>query len=922
MQYFLERIVRKILNESDDVSRETFIIPNKRAAVYIRKYIANNVNQPVFSPTILTIDEWVKSNTEKNVIGGTELVFLFYKVYKEQEKQNAESFEKFLNWARILLKDFDEIDRYLIESHEIFRDLRNIKELEEWDLDREYFKNIGKYEEKFLGFWDKIDSFYKSFQAYLGTHNLIYSGKAYKDFAYSLDTDNFHFYHFIGFNALSNSEQLMIQKLVRAGKAQIYFDMDQSFFMNQAHEAGQFFRKLNLKWPEFKIHEQAQNFIKNKGRRIEVVATADQVAQVNLASEQLRKLHQKNELNETAVVLADENLIDPFLRSIPKSIEYVNITMGLPIRRTSLKNLTDLVFSFQEHALKFGDKTIYHKDLSQLFKMPIFKKALSKEDVQLTNKIRNDIFKNNKRFISIDSIKESLPKILSNNLALFQKWDYSNLQFLDAYIGIVTSLHENDSLSDLEKETTLLLLDILKKLKLFLKEHSDIEISYSVFKRMFLDELNLNTIDFLGNPIEGLQVMGILETRLLDFKNIIFIGLNEGVLPAGNYSDSIIPVDLKRHHQLPSKADKDAIFAHHFYRLTLRTEFIFATYYTVADMQSSGEKSRYLKQIELEYPELNPKNEFQIYTYKPKDSGVVYGENYIAKGPNYESRLDQLFERGLSPTAMNAYLSCEMDFYYRYIFSFKEEDKVEEDIESSTFGSIVHEVLEELYRPIIGKVVEISYLQNAKKSIETETRKAFNKEFGENGYKHGTNHLAYKVVMDYVSRFIQFEIRFLKDNPGKVIRILELEKSLEKEFKWMINGKEKRIRFQGKADRIDELDGVVRIIDYKTGLCTNDKVQVRDDDTDAMFRNDGKKFMVQLMLYEMMYESDKKTEAGIISFRNLKDGFMNIRLKKKDKDQFMNDFLSSLENKVVELYDLNRTMSHNTSARYCNYCEM
>ena len=918
MDYFLKDCLNQIVASTNDISKETLIIPNKRASVYIRKHLAETYKKPIWSPDILTIDEWIKKQTDKKIVKGNELVFLFYEIYRNQEKENAESFNKYMSWAKILLKDFDEVDRYLLQPEAVFRDLRNIKELEDWDMDRTEIRKIGRYEEKFLGFWDKILDFYKALNEELKSKNLIYPGRAYKEFALFVNTDEYHDLHFIGFNALSAAEQMLIQKLVRAKKAKIYFDIDQFFVENEAHEAGRFFRELQKNWSEIPLKTQVQNHLEKGQRNFEIVASADQVAQVNLASQKLMDF--KNELDQTAIVLADENLIDPLLRSLPDAIEKANITMGLPIRRTSIKNFTDLLFSIQEHLLKFGGKTIYHKDLNQLLNMPIYLKVLSEDERNQAKELQKKILKNNRKFLDLNEVLAEMPAILKENSSIFQKWEFQEYEFLKAYINIASHFLEEKSLSDLEQETLVLLLEILKKLQAFLLEYQNVEISYSIFKKLLNEEIAGSQIDFLGNPTEGLQIMGILETRLLDFKNLIFVGFNEGTLPSGNYSDSILPKDLKLYHKMPVQADKDAIFAHHFYRLTLRAENIYSIYYTKPDMTSTGEKSRYLKQIQLEYPKLNSNNIILEKTYKPLDSKVLKKELIIEKNEAYEKSLDEVFQKGLSPTAMNTFIRCELDFYYRYILKFKEEEKVEEDIEHSTFGSITHKVLEELYKPIVGEVLTPEFLKECERRIEHETSKEFEHNFGAKGFQYGTNQLAFRVVKEYVQRFLKYEKNYLATQVQDELRIIELEKKMETEFQWEINGKPKLIRFQGLADRIDQVDGVTRIMDYKTGSCDPNKLDFKND-LSKLFYGNNKSFALQVLLYSLMYDGLSSSRSGILSLKNLNNGFMTTNADVVLAPDFRTRFEEELKIKVGEMYNRTAKIQHNPSSIYCNYCK-
>ena len=651
--------------------RKPSLFPTKGLPFTFRKYIANYYKKPVWSPQILTIDEWVKSQTDKKVIKGNELLFRFYTVYSGLEGENAESFEKYMSWGRILLKDFDEIDRYLLKPEEVFRDLRNIKELEDWDLERLEAKEIGQYEEKFLGFWDKILDFYKAFSKHLSENDWVYPGRVYKEFALTMNPEDFNQLHFVGFNALSSAEQMILHKLLKRKRAQVYFDMDRFFVDNQAHEAGRFFRAIRKRWEDIQLDHQVKDYLSKGNRKFELIASADQVAQVSLASQILVDIEKRGEINQTAVVLADENLIDPLLRSLPDSITKANITMGLPIRRTSIKNLVEILFNIQERLLKYGERSLYHKDVTQLLELPVLRKTLTEEELKKLEELQSEILQTNLKFLDFDSLLPKLPQLIQKNFAFIRKWNYQDRKFLDDYIGLTSELLKSDQISDLESETLILLIDILIKLKSFLEEHQNIEISYSIFKRLLKEEIHNSQVDFLGNPIEGLQIMGILETRLLDFKNLIFIGMNEGVLPAGNYSDSILPKDLKLYHKLPVQQDKDAIFSHHFYRLTLRAEHIYGIYFTKTDMTSTGEMSRYLMQIKMEYPSLNSGNMVVEKTYKPKDEAIDKEKVIIEKDELVESRLDDLFEKGLSPTALNTYLSCTLDFYYRYVLRLK-----------------------------------------------------------------------------------------------------------------------------------------------------------------------------------------------------------------------------------------------------------
>lgn len=939
---FLQEQTKQIFDHQkgdfDDIS---IIIPNKRAAVYIQKEFAELIKKPFFAPEILTINEWIDKNTPQRILNATELMFILHKVHVEIEKDLAEDFEQFSQWGKVILSDFDEIDRYLIDPENIFKNLNEIKKIENWSFDSE---ELSPGQERFKNLWDKLITYYKELNLKLEKSDLTYSGKAYSNFYERIKKGSIdlkaHTY-FLGFNAISKSEQEIMNWFRKNKRGTISFDIDQFYFDNSKHEAGYFYHKICQAWG---IQPATSNNFDSIPKKLEIIETAQQTSQTKICGNIIKKLIQQGDnLNTTAIVLADESLLIPLTRSLPVEVEAANITMGYPIKFSHLKGFIDLLFEFQFNFKKFKSDRLYYKPILNLLQHPYLRILIN--DHQKIAQFQSDLGQRNVIFIDQNEFIqnfESLEKLKS----IFATWPDDTMKKLELFELLIGALQKNFN-TRTDKATDL---ELLHQFSSGINKFKDIWKNYSTsfglktFKNIFYQFWQAESLSFLGNPTNGLQIMGILETRTIDFENLIILGMNEGNLPKSNVVNSMIPRDLRLFdHQLPTEEDRQAIFAHHFYRLIQRSSNIYMAYNSHSDGPVDGEQSRFITQLENEV-EIEKGHQINRYTYSADDDRANTKETVYKSNGEIQAKLDRLFKKGLSPSALNKFISCPLDFYYRYVIGLKEEGEIEENIESSTFGTKIHDVLEAIIRDNFfkdnkGSALTVTALKAEKKQVKARLTAAYlngenGKNFTPSDLKFGQNKLSFDVSEKLIQAFIDQQIKEVTNSTDAIIPIgLELDEEFYADLEFTVNGATRPLRISGTADRIDKKGDVYRIIDYKSGSCNETKVKISssrkrpEEIMPAFIRNDKTGYGRQLLMYALMFQQsfpDKdRFAAGIISMVNISDWFQTV---KKEKDEthldleLVNEFKEQLLELVAEMYDENFEFRHNPDAKYCEHC--
>ncbi|MFI0429595.1 PD-(D/E)XK nuclease family protein [Mariniflexile sp. HMF6888] len=905
MTTFIFDALKDLQNNNSNLSELTFVLPSKRAGLFLKHQLYKVSNQTIFSPTIISIEEFVEELSQLKTITNTELLFEFYSTYTQlTKKEETDTFEVFSKWAQILLQDFNEIDRYLIPQKNIFNYLSAIKEIENhhWSLE----ENQTEFIKKYLSFWNKLHNYYTHFSKQLLNKKIGYQGLIYRESVDNLETyiqNNSKKQHvFLGFNALNTCEETIIQKLLQNNLAKIYWDIDTTFFNSINHDAALFTRQHKQKWHYFKsnpFHWITTNYTKEKN--ISVFGIPKNIGQAKYIGSLLNKLQKEHTtLQNTAVVLGDENLLIPVLNALPENINALNITMGFPLKSIPLAWLFETLFYIH----KIPSNTFYYKDVINVISHQFIRPLLNVEQVDYASKIIETIDANNIIYLTVDRLKEMAPKSITIIELLFSNWgktiDLALQNCFQLILRIKTCLDDNKAANLLSLEYLFRfneLFNELLRLNTKYQHIKDVSTLFSIYKELLSSE----TLDFQGEPLQGLQIMGMLESRVLDFETVIITSVNEGVLPSGKSNNSFIPFDVKLENKLPTYKEKDAVYAYHFYRLLQRAKNIYILYNTEADVLTGGEKSRFITQLELEGV-----HNITHQIIAPQVPVIETSLQTIEKNESLQSDIINLAEKGFSPSSLTSYIRNPIDFYYQKILKIKEHDDVEETVAANTLGTVVHNTLEDFYKPLVGTFITAEIIKNLKSQIEQKVSFHFKNEYKEGDITKGKNLIVFEIAKRYVSNFLDFEIQDLK--AGNQIKICAIEAN--NEVMVTIPELDFPVKLVGKVDRVDEYNGITRIIDYKTGRVEQNQVEIVNwEEITTDYKKYSKPFQILTYAYMMhlMGDINFPIEAGIISFKNLNAGFLKFAKKDKSGNGAKKDFLitnETITNFKVELKQL------------------
>lgn len=877
MATFIFDVLKDLQNSNENLSELTFVLPSKRAGLFLKHQLSKVVKQTIFSPNIISIEEFVEDLSQLKSISNTELLFEFYNAYiKVTNNNEADTFESFSKWAQILLQDFNEIDRYLIPQKNIFDYLSAIQDLNHWSLE----KNKTDFVKNYLSFWNKLHNYYSLLTEQLINKKIGYQGLIYREASKNLKSyiqNNPERQHvFLGFNALNTSEETIIQELLQNNLAKIYWDIDTVFINNPKHDAALFTRQHKNDWAFFKnnpFNWITTNYSKEKN--VSVFGIPKNIGQAKYIGTLLNNLQKDNQsLQNTAVVLGDENLLIPVLNSLPSTVEALNITMGFPLKSIPIASLFESLF----HLHKTPSNTFYFKDVVNIISHQFIRPLFYINDVDFATKIIETIDANNLVYLTAERIKLLADHSTDLIDLLFSNWNQSVNSALKNCSQLI--VHIKNYLDD-KKAANLLSLEYLFRFNELFNELSRLNIAYhhikdiSTLYSIYKELLSSETLDFQGEPLQGLQIMGMLESRVLDFETIIISSVNEGILPSGKTNNSFIPFDVKIENNLPTYKEKDAVYTYHFYRLLQRAKQVYILYNTEADILTGGEKSRFITQLELEgIHHIN----HQIIA--PQVPIIQTSLKTVKKTNAVLNELKTIAQKGFSPSSLTNYVRNPIDFYYQKILKIKEHNHVEETVAANTLGTVVHNTLEDFYKPLVGTFISVEIIKELKTNIVKTVTHHFTDTYKEGDITKGKNLIIFEIAKRYVSNFLDLEIKDLK--AGNQIKIIAIEAN----NKVIIDIPELDfpVTITGKVDRVDEYNGMTRIVDYKTGRVEQNSVEIVDwEAITTDYSKYSKSFQVLTYTY-MMHLSNQiqlPVEAGIISFKNLSKGF--LKFSKKDK---------------------------------------
>jgi len=865
MQTFLEETLNTIRKEYSDVSSLTLILPSKRAGSFLKDLLRETTTKTIFAPKIISIEEFIEELSDLKIIDTSELLFKSYEAYlKTDSFPEKEDFETYTSWASTLLADFNEIDRYLIDPNPFFNYLSSIQEINYWYANPQKSSLIENY----LKFWNGLHAFYLSLKSELLRNKSGYQGMVYRKAAEDIEfycKSKGHINHiFIGFNALNAAEQQIFQELLETQNTKVYWDIDATFYNDTDHGASHFIRQYVKNWKYYRTNSPqfVGNHFQNK-KNIQFVEVQKNIGQAKYVGNILSNYTQ-DELNNTAIVLADENLLIPILHSLPTNIGSVNITMGVSLKTFPIVSFFELVLGLHLHRRE----NHYYKEVLSILNHPAVDLLLP-----CAQKIVKDIRLLNISHLSLETLyrlSDGADKPILG--LLFGDWQNNSSQAISNCIQLLLELRGKNSINTVERSVLYQLHTIFTKIKGLNDTYSYLKSVKSV-QGLFSEFITTATLDFMGDAYSGLQIMGVLETRVLDFENVIITSVNEGIFPAGKSNASFITYDLKQQFGLPRFTEKDAIYTYHFYHLLHRSQNITLLYNNQSDGINPGERSRFLLQLEIErqtnhsIEKIVLGQSLNIQSKEPKK---------IVKTEEVCERLQEIASKGFSPSALTTYIRNPLDFYFQKILKISEFEEVEETVAANTLGTIVHDTLEVFYKPYEGEWLSFDILMSMKKQIDKEVSKQFASTFKGGNFHKGKNLIIFEVAKRYISNFIDHEISEIK--AGNKIKIIQIETKLDVQLPMPeLNFP---VKIGGKVDRVDEYNGQLRIIDYKTGKVEQRDLEIVDWEEITMDFKYSK--VLQVLAYATMINKEipiVKAEAGIISFKNLSHGFLKFATK-------------------------------------------
>ncbi len=912
----------------DNLDEICVVFPSRRAGLYLKKFLNDKIEKSIWLPQIFAIEDFISDLSEYTLIDNITLIFELFTVHKEIEKDDSKKIEEFLSIADILIHDFNDIDLYLVDPKSVFSYLSETKAISLWNLDGQ---ELTPFQKKYLKFYNSLFEYYSLFNLKLRNKKVAYQGGMYRSVADNIDnysTDlKWKKIFFVGFNALTAAEEKIIKSLQKLGVAEIFWDADSYYVDNELQEAGKFIRLYQQKWNNYDLKWKT-DFFKTDDKSIDIIGVPMKLGQAkyagNIVSEWM-KLDAK--LENTAVVLSDENLLFPLLNALSSDVNSFNLTMGLPFKNSLLFNLIDTLLLMHENKFKLSvdsrkNNGFYFKDLINVIDNPFLKSNFNFDyllkEIRISNKIfysSNDVLRHNK----------SSDEILKYILADWTK-EADCLLNLSMITDLLRQSIEGKENNKFENEIIYFFAKLLHDLSILLENKTE-ELSVSGFRKLFKRFISSQSIPFYGEPLEGLQIMGVLETRVLDFENIVLLSVNEGVLPASKSYNSFIPIDIRKLFGMPDYSDKDAIFAYHFYHLLQRAKKINIIYNTEPDEFSDGDKSRFIYQILSELPKYNDNikiNEYIVNVTSDEKEYVL--PIVIKKDEAILEKLNLMAVSGFSASKLTDFINCPLQFYFKNIVGISEIEETEEIIEANTLGKVIHEVLAKMYQPYIDKIINVQDVEGMIPQINQLTDFYFNELYKDGEISYGINLLTVKMSKIYIRNLLNNDILYLKqlssENKFQTIRMLE--KKMETIID-LDNADIPLIKLKGFVDRVDSENGKVRIVDYKTGKVEERNLKIIDFEQLLSESKYSKCF--QLAVYAFLFanenpEYDQEIKTGILSLRNISKGFLNFNYNESDVllRNDLADFELILKDILMEIYDKSSSFVQTEIEENCRYC--
>ena len=838
MESFLKLVAADLYKHTEgNLAHTAVVFPNKRAGLFFNEYLAQESDSPIWSPAYVSISELFRSLSPWEVGDPVKLVCELYKIFR-RETQSTETLDDFYFWGEMLISDFDDADKNRVDTDKLFsnlQDLRNIMDDytfiddEQEEAIRQFFQNFSierrtALKERFISLWNVLGNIYKGFRESLASQNIAYEGMMYRHVIEHLDVDKLPYekYVFVGFNVLNKVEHTLFTQLKDAGKAVFYWDYDE-FYMKEnrqavTHEAGEFIRRNLRDFPSPLSGELFKNL--SKPKEVHYIASSTENAQARYLPQWIRNNLTTPE-KETAVVLCNEALLQPVLHSLPAEVKHVNITMGFPLSQTPVYSFLITLLELHTHGFNFKSGRYTFQSVVTLLKHPYTRQLTGQAELLEKELTRNNRFYPLPGELGKDEFLTLLFTPLSGNLNLCIRLSETLQQVASIYQANTSGTEDTDAFNQLYRESLFKAYTTINRFRTLIEE-DELTVQSETFRRLLVKVLSTTNIPFHGEPAIGMQVMGVLETRNLDFRHLVLLSVNEGQLPKSGGDSSFIPYNLRKAFGMTTIEHKIAVYAYYFYRLLQRAERITLMYNTSSDGLNRGEWSRFMLQFLIEWPHPITR-QFLEAGQSPQGTSSIT----VEKTPDVMRRMQSLFDvranpkAKFSPSALNYYLDCPLKFYYRYVAGLSAPDEVSAEIDSATFGSIFHYAAEHIYKDLTthGKVINKEALETLLRNevklqdyVDTAFKKLFfNVPQNEKPEYNGVQLINSAVIARYLKQLLQNDLRYA---PFTFIASeMEVDEPIDIQTpKGVIKS-----RIGGIIDRMDSKDGTLRIVDYKTG---------------------------------------------------------------------------------------------------------
>lgn len=951
MTPFLQQIASLFYQQyGAEVSRLAFVFPNRRTGLFFQKYLSEVADKPLFSPTILTINDLFVQLSGKQTADRINMLFMLYDIYV-RHSGSTETFDEFLYWGEMLLNDFDDVDKYMADARMLFTNVTDLREIENdfSFLDAEqiaairtfwssfYPKGDSPNQEEFLAVWKILYTLYNDLRDALAAEGRGYEGMIFREVVEQMEQNNccdlpYTKVVFVGLNALSVAEERFLIQLQKRGIADFYWDYASDKVTDPNNKAS-YFVERNLKNFPSQYPLPAEEKVDTE---IEVIGIPSGIGQAKQVYTLLNELCKEDEMSpeealRTAIILPDEHLLIPVLNAIPEQIRRINVTMGYPLAGTPVASLMEYILALQKN-VRYVDRqpVFYFRDV-----LPILNhRNISSTCPEIVNALVKDIAENNRIYISAADLgKTDLLSVLFlpvTDVNTFSDYLINVLQELNKVMHALSSGEEEEDATqrtnDLEQEFIFHYFTTVNRMKEIMQD-AGIEMKIDTYFRLLKRVTDTITIPFRGEPLSGLQIMGVLETRALDFDRLIILSMNEGIFPLRKAANSFIPYNLRRGFGLPTYEHQDSVWAYHFYRLIYRASHVSLLYDTRSNGLQTGEVSRFVHQLHYHY-EVPLQNKLVVYNVSSAKTPALQ----VKKTDEVMQRLNAFHKggsRAISASAVNTYLDCPLKFYFSVVEGIQEEEEVSETIESNVFGSILHKVMEELYMPLCGKIVTADLLKAIKKDTPVLTG-AIARAFAEIFFMSdvvrpltGQNFLIGEMIRKYVEKILE------RDSKLTPFRYIESERKINRLFTLGDNRTE--IQLKGFIDRIDEVRDAVRIIDYKSGSGTSVFTSV-----ESLFDKEDKdraKAVMQVFMYSWMLgaaPAGKTIQPGIYYMRTLfSDSFdasVSRRIERTktepvtDFSAYSEAFEGELRRCLDEIFGRETPFTQTTTEKACAWC--